>query len=94
LADLDPLRPLAGTGAGTKEGDEHPVAGGSERSSFVEHYDLRPIDPYAYGPQLFYGLRYHTHIVKPGEVETFHDLSATFHIRGRDAPFHHVDVTT
>jgi hypothetical protein len=22
---------------------------------------------------LFYGLRYHTHIVKPGEVETFHD---------------------
>jgi hypothetical protein len=23
--------------------------------------------------QLFYGLRYHTHIVKPGEVETFHD---------------------
>src|SRR5262249_22001253 len=25
------------------------------------------------GPQLFYGLRYHTHIVQPGEVETFHD---------------------
>jgi hypothetical protein len=22
---------------------------------------------------LFYGLRYHTHIVKPGEIETFHD---------------------
>lgn len=22
---------------------------------------------------MFYGLRYHTHIVKPGEVETFHD---------------------
>jgi hypothetical protein len=28
------------------------------------------IDPQASGPQLFYGLRYHTHIVKPGEIET------------------------
>lgn len=25
------------------------------------------------GPQLFYGLRYHTRIVKPDDVETFHD---------------------
>ena len=33
----------------------------------------QPIDPQTNGPQLFYGLRYHTHIVKPGEVETFHD---------------------
>jgi hypothetical protein len=28
-------------------------------------------------PQLFYGLRYHTHVVKPGEVETFHDQIGT-----------------
>jgi len=34
---------------------------------------LQPIDPQTNGPQLFYGLRYHTHIVKPGETETFHD---------------------
>jgi hypothetical protein len=34
---------------------------------------LQPIDPPTNGPQLFYGLRYHTHIVQPGEVETFHD---------------------
>ena len=34
---------------------------------------MQPIDPQTNGPQLFYGLRYHTHIVKPGEVETFHD---------------------
>ena len=40
---------------------------------YVEHDELQPIDPQTNGPQLFYGLRYHTHIVKPGEVETFHD---------------------
>ena len=40
---------------------------------FVERYELQPIDRQTNGPQLFYGLRYHTHIVKPGEVETFHD---------------------
>jgi hypothetical protein len=39
----------------------------------VERYELQPIDPQTNGPQLFYGLRYHTHIIKPGEVETFHD---------------------
>ena len=42
-------------------------------NAFVEHYELQPIDRQTNGPQLFYGLRYHTHIVKPGEVETFHD---------------------
>ena len=40
---------------------------------FVEHYELQPIDRQTNGPQLFYGLRYHTHITKPGESETFHD---------------------
>ena len=40
---------------------------------FHERYELQPIDPQTNGPQLFYGLRYHTHIVKPDEVETFHD---------------------
>ena len=34
---------------------------------------MQPIDPQANGPQLFYGLRYHTHILKPGEATTFHD---------------------
>ena len=42
-------------------------------NAFVEHIELQPIDRQTNGPQLFYGLRYHTHIVKPGEVETFHD---------------------
>lgn len=73
LANLGPLRPLAGVWGGEKGLDQHPVASGTERDSFVEQIELAPIDPQTNGPQLFYGLRYHTHIVKPGEVETFHD---------------------
>jgi hypothetical protein len=73
LANLGPLSPLAGTWEGVRGGDEHPVAEGTEHDTFVERYDLQPIDRQTNGPQLFYGLRYHTHIVKPGEVETFHD---------------------
>jgi hypothetical protein len=73
LANLGPLAPLAGVWEGTKGDDVHPVAVGAERDVFVEHYELQPIDRQTNGPQLFYGLRYHTHIVKPGEVETFHD---------------------
>ena len=41
--------------------------------AYVETFDLQPIDRQTNGPQLLYGLRYHQHIVKPGEVETFHD---------------------
>jgi hypothetical protein len=72
LANLGPLRALAGVWEGTGT-DEHPAVFGIERNTFVEHYELQPIDAQTNGPQLFYGLRYHTHIVKPGEVETFHD---------------------
>jgi hypothetical protein len=73
LANLGPLTPLAGVWEGVKGADEHPVAEGTGRDVFVEHYELQPIDRQTNGPQLFYGLRYHTHIVKPGESETFHD---------------------
>ena len=83
LANLGPLRPLAGVWTSADGADVHPVGPGSditgpvvegsEHNVFVERYDLQPIDPQTNGPQLFYGLRYHTHIVKPGEVETFHD---------------------
>jgi hypothetical protein len=41
--------------------------------AFSETYELQPIDRQTNGPQLFYGLRYHTHIIRPGSVETFHD---------------------
>jgi hypothetical protein len=73
LANLGPLRAMAGSWEGRKGADEHPAVGGVERNEFVEHYELQPIDRQTNGPQLLYGLRYHTHIVKPGEVETFHD---------------------
>jgi hypothetical protein len=83
LANLGPLRPLAGTWENATGADIHPVGPGSdiegpvidgnEHNVYVERYDLQPTDPQTNGPQLFYGLRYHTHIVKPGEVETFHD---------------------
>ena len=53
--------------------DEHPVAEGTGHDVFTEHYELHPIDFQTNGPQLFYGMRYHTHILKPGEQPTFHD---------------------
>jgi hypothetical protein len=83
LTHLGPLRPLAGVWTSVEGVDVHPVGpgsdisgpviDGSEHNPFVERYELHPIDPQTNGPQLLYGLRYHTHIVKPGEVETFHD---------------------
>jgi len=73
LANLGPLRPLAGVWHGTTGHDTHPVAAGSEDDTFVERFEAQPIDFQTNGPQLLYGLRYHTHIVKPGEVAMFHD---------------------
>jgi hypothetical protein len=73
LANLGPLRPMAGIWAGERGADEHPVAEGTEEDRYLERIELQPIDPQTNGPQLFYGLRYHAHIVKPGAVETFHD---------------------
>jgi len=76
LANLGPLTAMAGIWEGSSGADEHPVAladSGIERNDFVERYELQPIDRQTNGPQLLYGLRYHTHIVKPAEVETFHD---------------------
>ena len=72
VARLGPLAAMAGRFEGNGV-DEHPVAGGTEVDPFFERYELQPIDRQTNGPQLIYGLRYHTHIVKPGEVETFHD---------------------
>jgi len=73
LANLGPLRSLAGSWSGAKGSDSHPVLEGTEGDAYVEHYVLDVIDAQTNGPQLFYGLRYHTHITKPGEIETFHD---------------------
>ena len=73
LRNLGPLAGLAGIWEGKRGLDTSPKAEGPEKQAFVERVELQPIDPQANGPQLFYGLRYHTHIVKPDEVETFHD---------------------
>lgn len=73
LRNLGPLAPMAGIWEGARGLDVNPKADGPEHQAYVERYELQPIDPQANGPQLFYGLRYHTRIVKPGEVETFHD---------------------
>lgn len=73
LANLGPLRRLAGTWEGQHGIDLNPKADGPERRVFLEHTDLQPIDPQANGPQLFYGLRYHIHINTPEEDITFHD---------------------
>jgi hypothetical protein len=73
LANLGPLRGLAGTWEGVKGMDVNPFYEGDRRQTYVERIELTPIDPQSNGPQFLYGLRYHTHIVKPGEVETYHD---------------------
>lgn len=73
LANLGPLRRLAGTWEGRKGVDLNPKADGPERKEFVERIELQPIDYQLNGPQLFYGLRYHTHILATDEDATFHD---------------------
>jgi len=73
LANLGPLTALAGTWQGARGMDVNPKAEGPRRQGYIERIDLQPIDPQANGPQLLYGLRYHTHVVKPDEVETYHD---------------------
>jgi hypothetical protein len=64
---------MAGIWTSAEGMDVNPKAEGPEHQPFIEHYELQPIDAQTNGPQLFYGLRYHTRIVKPNDPETFHD---------------------
>jgi len=73
LANLGPLRAIAGIWEGTKGIDVAPKTDGSRRQAYVERTELQPIDPQTNGPQLFYGLRYTSHMVKPGAIGTYHD---------------------
>jgi hypothetical protein len=73
LKNLGPLRALAGIWEGTRGVDVKPKADGPRTQVYVEHYELHPIDPQTNGPQLLYGLRYHTFITKPGLSKTYHD---------------------
>jgi hypothetical protein len=73
LANLGPLRRLAGIWEGLRGVDINPKAEGPEQRDYLERIEMQPIDPQANGPQLFYGLRYHVHINTPEEDITFHD---------------------
>lgn len=73
LGHLGPLSFLPGVWEGTKGVDVHPQVDGPETEEYVERWTFDPTDRQANGPQLYYGLRYHQHVHKPDEVETFHD---------------------
>jgi len=73
LKNLGPLRGLAGIWEGNKGQDVKPKAEGPKQQIYVERIELQPIDPQTNGPQLLYGLRYHTHIVKPDQIKTYHE---------------------
>lgn len=73
LRNLGPLRGMAGVWQGTRGLDVKPKADGPRKQAYVERIELQPIDPQTNGPQLLYGLRYHTHVTKPDQVKTYHD---------------------
>ncbi len=73
LKNLGPLSRMAGIWQGTRGLDIKPKAEGPKKQAYVEQIALHPIDPQTNGPQLLYGLRYHTHIVKPDQIKTYHD---------------------
>jgi hypothetical protein len=73
LARLGPLRAMAGVWQGTRGLDVKPKAEGPKQQAYVERIELQPIDPVTNGPQLMYGLRYHTHVTKPDQVKTYHE---------------------
>ena len=73
LANLGPLTGMAGIWTSAEGMDVNPKADGPEHQSYIERYELQPIDAQTDGPQLYYGLRYHTQIFKPNDAETFHD---------------------
>jgi hypothetical protein len=73
LQHLGPLTGMAGIWEGIRGLDVKPKADGPRKQAFVERIELQPIDPQTNGPQLFYGLRYHTHMTKPDQVKTYHD---------------------
>jgi len=68
--------------------DVNPKAAGPEHQPYIERMELQPIDAQTNGPQLYYGLRYHTYIVKPDRTETLHDQVGYWLW---EKPFQHTD---
>lgn len=73
LKNLGPLTRMAGIWEGARGLDVKPKAEGPKKQAYIERIELQPIDPQTNGPQLLYGLRYHTHITKPDQIKTYHD---------------------
>jgi len=73
LANLGPLTRLAGTWESADGRDINPKADGPEHRNYIERTVFEPIDPQANGPQLLYGLRYHSRITTAEEDISFHD---------------------
>ena len=73
MASLGPIAPLAGSWHGEDGIDTHPQKTGPESEPYVEDWDFEVIDPQSNGPQQLFGMRYHLHITKPGELTAFHD---------------------
>lgn len=78
LANLGPLRALAGVWEGQRGLDIKPKADGPRQQAYVERFELQPIDPVTNGPQLFYGLRYLIIVNKPGQSKTYHEQVGYF----------------
>jgi hypothetical protein len=64
---------MAGIWQGSRGLDVKPKADGPKKQAYVDRIELQPIDPQTNGPQLFYCLRYHQHVVKADQVKTYHD---------------------
>lgn len=79
LANLGPLRRMAGVWEGRKGIDVSPKAEGPERRAYIERIEMQPVDPQANGPQLLYGLRYHIHVKTEEEDITFHEQVGYWH---------------
>ena len=71
IANLGPLRRLAGIWEGKRGHDINPKGDGPEHREYYERIELQPIDAQPNGPQLFYGLRYHVHITRPKNRSRF-----------------------
>lgn len=73
LSSLGPLAAMAGTWEGQGGVDVAPKREGARTAPYFERISLQPVDPGNNGPQLLYGLRYHTWMSQPGDDATYHD---------------------
>lgn len=73
LANLGPLRTLAGTWEGSEGLDSAPDAAGPVETRFREQLVFEPCGPIVNGPQVLYALRYATTAWPLGQADPFHE---------------------